>query len=232
MAKRRTSGIQRRERASQEALTRRLDERSGPALPDWRLLAIGGVLLVGVVIVVLVLIMGSGANPNVGEIQTNDGQTHVTQGNDCRHPANASVQAECGVDPYSSLPGTSGPHWPPNAVANWGVYSTPQPETQLIHNLEHGGIVIWYDPERLDPDGVDTLTQYVNSQVSSGISGRFKFILSPWGGQDALPAPIVVTAWRYLLDLETPDTAAIDEFARAHYGRSPEPNGGPGPPGT
>jgi hypothetical protein len=112
------------------------------------------------------------------------------------------------------------------------VYSTPQPETQVIHNLEHGGIVIWYDPEQLDASGIDTLTQYVNSQVSSGISGRFKFILSPWGGQDPLPAPIVVTAWRYLLEIDAADTSAIDEFARAHYGRSPEPNGGPGPPGT
>jgi hypothetical protein len=157
----------------------------------------------------------------------------VTQGDDCRHPANANVQSECGgADPYSSLPATSGPHWPPNAIANWGVYSTPQPETQVIHNLEHGGIVIWYDPEQLDASGIDTLTQYVNSQVSSGISGHFKFILSPWGGQDPLPAPIVVTAWRYLLEIDAADTSAIDEFARAHYGRSPEPNGGPGPPGT
>jgi hypothetical protein len=189
------------------------------------------VLVVGVIIVILVLILGSGATPNVGEIQPNDGQTHVTQGDDCRHPANANVQAECGgPDPYSSLPATSGPHW--NGPANWGVYSTPQIETQLIHNLEHGGVVIWYDPERVGADDLDTLTQYVNSQVASGISGRFKFILSPWGGQDALPAPIVVTAWRYLLELDTADTSAIDEFTRAHYALSPEPNGGPGPPGT
>jgi hypothetical protein len=233
MAKRRTSGIQRRERASTEALTRRLDERSGPSLPDWRLLAIGAVLLVGLVIIGLVLLFGSGANPNAGVIQPNDGQTHVTAGLDCRNPANASQANECGgADPYSSLPATSGPHWPPDAIANWGVYSTPQPETQLIHNLEHGGIVIWYDPEQLDQEAIDTLTQFVNAQTSSGLSGRFKFILSPWGGSDPLPAPIVVTAWRYLLELAEPDTAAIDEFARARYGRSPEPNGGPGPPGT
>ena len=44
MAKRRTSGIQRRERASTEAMTRRIDDPAGLALPDWRLLAIGGVL--------------------------------------------------------------------------------------------------------------------------------------------------------------------------------------------
>ena len=46
MAKRRTSGIQRRERASEDALNRRLDApSSGMALPDWRLLAIGGVFM-------------------------------------------------------------------------------------------------------------------------------------------------------------------------------------------
>ena len=38
-------------------------------------------------------------------------------------------------------------------------------------------------------------------------------------------------AWRWLLELETADTDAIDAFAREHYGLAPEPNGGPGPPG-
>jgi hypothetical protein len=231
MAKRRTSGIQRRERASSDALNRRLDDRTGPALPDWRLLAIGGVLVVGVIVVALVLLFGSGENPNAGTIVPDAGQTHVSQGVNCRAPASAAQAEECGGgDPYTSLPATSGPHW--NGPANWGVYSTPQIETQLIHNLEHGGIVIWYAAERVPAEGIDTLTQYVNTQVASGISGRFKFLLSPWPGPDELPAPIVVTAWRYMLELEEADTAAIDEFARAHYGRSPEPNGGPGPPGA
>ena len=132
-------------------------------------------------------------------------------------------------NPYSSLPATSGPHW--GTPANWGVYSTPQNESQLIHNLEHGGIVIWYDPARVDADGVAALTDFVDGQVSTGISGRFKFILSPWGGSDPLPAPIVASAWRYLLELDTADTSAINDFARAHYQKSPEPNGGPAPPG-
>jgi hypothetical protein len=227
MAKRRTSGIQRRERASGEALNRRLDERTGPALPDWRLLAIGGVLLVGAIIVVLVLLVGSGGNPSAGIVQPDDGNEHVAVGTTCR-----SAQAPCGANPYSSLPATSGPHWDPSGVANWGVYSTPQNETQLIHNLEHVGIVIWYDPERVPSEGVDALTQLVNTQTASGISGRFKFILSPWGGDEPLPTPVVATAWRYLLPLETADTGAINEFARARYGRAPEPNGGPGPPGS
>lgn len=224
MAKRRTSGIQRRERASAEALNRRLDERG--ALPDWRLLAIGGLLVVGVIVIALVLIFGSGPSPYAGTVQADAGQEHVSVGTTCRGTG------ACGADPYSSVPATSGPHWDPSGVANWGVYSTPQNETQLVHNLEHGGIVIWYDPERVEQEAIDTLTRYVNAQTASGASGRFKFILTPWGGEPALGAPIAVTAWRYLLELEEANTAAIDEFARAHYGRAPEPNGGPGPPGT
>ena len=226
MAKRRTSGIQRRERASNEALNRRLNESSGSSLPDWRLLAIGGVLLAGALVVVLVLIFGGGSNPNAGVVQPDDGTAHVAVGTTCRSPA-----APCGADPYSSLPATSGPHWDPSGIANWGVYTTPQNESQLVHSLEHGGIVIWYDPERLDADGIETLEDYVDAQTATGLSGRYKFIVAPWGGTEPLTSPVVATAWRHLLELETADTGAIADFARARYGRSPEPNGGPGPPG-
>lgn len=227
MAKRRTSGIQRRERASTEALNRRIDAPSGMSLPDWRILAIGGVLLVGAIIVILVLLLGSGPNPDAGEQQPDDGNAHVAIGTDCR-----DASAPCGSDPYSSLPATSGPHWDPSGIAQWGVYATPQSETQLIHNLEHGGIVIWYDADTVDADGVAALEQYVRTQNAAGISGRFKFIVSPWGGAEPLPAPVVATAWRYLLELETADTSAIDAFARERYGLAPEPNGGPAPPAS
>jgi Protein of unknown function (DUF3105) len=225
MAKRRTSGIQRRERASDEAMTRRLDESPAAGLPDWRLLAIGGLLLVGVVLVVLVLVFSSGPNANAGTAQPDDGSSHVTDGASCRdNPESCGLTAS----PYSSTPGTSGPHW--NNPTNWGAYTTPQNESQLIHNLEHGGIVIWYDPAALDESGVTELSEYVRTQVAAGISGRYKFILSPWASGDELGAPIAVTAWRNLLELEELDLGAIDAFASEHYGMSPEPNGGPGPP--
>jgi hypothetical protein len=218
MAKRRTSGVQRRDRASEDALNRRLDEPQGIALPDWRLLAIGGVLVVGVVIIGLVILLGSGPGETVGTQQANDGSEHFAQ--------DGTVIPD-DQRPYSSTPATSGVHWP--SPTNWGVYSTPQPEEQLIHNLEHGGIVVWYDPAALDGDEVSELAQFVQRQNSAGISGRYKFILSPWDGPD-FGHPVAVTAWRQLLYLDEADVDAVDEFARAHYGRSPEPGGGPGPP--
>jgi Protein of unknown function (DUF3105) len=232
MAKRRrTSGVQKRDRASSEAMSRRIDQGSTPVLPDWRLLLIGGVLVVGVLILALVLLFGGTPSASLGVQQQNDGGQHVSPGTDCRDPAQQNDQTLCSTAPYSSLPAASGPHWDPSALANWGVYSTPQPETQLIHSLEHGGVVIWYDPAVLDAESIDALTNYVNTQTASGVSGRYKFILSPWGGADPLPAPIVASTWRWLLELETGDTDRIDEFAREHYGDAPEPNGGPGPPG-
>ena len=195
------------------------------ALPDWRLLAIGGVLVVGVILVVLVLLLGSGPPVNAGVQQPDDGNQHVDVGTTCRSP-----QAPCGQDPYSSLPATSGPHWDPSGIANWGVYTTPQNETQLIHNLEQGGIVSWYDPDRVDADGIAELEQLVRTQNASGVSGRYKFIVAPWGGSEELPSPVAVTSWRWLLELDEADIAAIEDFASEHYGIAPEPNGGPGPP--
>lgn len=229
MAKRRrTSGIQRRERASGEALNRRIDpggNDGGASLPDWRLLAIGGVLLVGVVLIALVLFLGGGEG-TVGVTEPDDGNQHVAPGTTCRSPA-----APCGADPYSSIPATSGPHWDPSGIANWGVYTTPQNESQVVHNLEHGGIVIWYDPALLDDAQVAELTSYVQGQVSSGISGRYKFILTPWGGDVELGGAVAVTAWRHLLKLDAFDMDAIRAFADQSYLRyAPEPNGGPGPP--
>ena len=195
-------------------------------LPDWRLLLIGGVLAVGVSILGLVTLLGAGPDPSTGTQQPLDDGPHVTAGASCRADP-ASCQAS--ANPYSSLPATSGPHW--GSPTNWGVYTTPQNESQLIHNLEHGGIVVWYDPDLVNQAGVSELTNYVNAQLSAGVGGRYKFILSPWSGAGDLGTPVAVTAWRQLLQLDDVDTGAITDFAREHYGRSPEPNGGPGPRG-
>lgn len=214
MAKRRrTQQIQRRTtRASDEAMNRPLTASRGF---DPRLLIVGGVLVVGVVVLIAVLVLTSGPNPNAGTLQQDRGGGHVTDGTDVR-----------AGDPtaYASTPGTSGPHW--GNPTNWGVYTAPQPESQLIHNLEHGGIVIWYQADQVDDATLTQLTDWVTGHVRST---RFKVILSPWSGP-SFDHPIAVTAWNYLLYQDTLDLDQIQGFMDAHYGRSPEPNGGPGQP--
>ena len=46
---------------------------------------------------------------------------------------------------YDSSPPTSGPHWP--IFADPGFYTVELPPEELVHNLEHGQIVVWYDPD-------------------------------------------------------------------------------------
>jgi len=215
VAKRRTSGIQRRSRASDEALTRRLGAGGGRTL-DWRVLLIGSILVLGLVILLLVFLFGGASPPNggtVGTQQIDDGGVHIAEGT--------------AGGPYHSVPATSGQHWnSATAPGPWGVYPTAQAQERLIHNLEHGGIVIWYQPAALDASGLAALTTYVQSQIATE---RFKVILAPWGGAD-FGHPIAVTAWRWLLYLDTPDIDAVRAFLEAHYNDAPEPFGGPAQP--
>jgi len=43
---------------------------------------------------------------------------------------------------YNSFPPSSGPHY--QQPAPWGIYEDPVKQTILVHNLEHGGIIVQY----------------------------------------------------------------------------------------
>lgn len=43
---------------------------------------------------------------------------------------------------YNSFPPSSGPHY--EQAAPWGIYEDPIKQTILVHNLEHGGVVLEY----------------------------------------------------------------------------------------
>ena len=112
------------------------------------------------------------------------------------------------------------------ADSNWGVYTQAIPQEPAIHNLEHGGIVIWYQADQVSAEDVTALTNYTKRWNASE---RYKVLLAPWGGED-FGHPMAMVAWTWLLDLDTVDTELMDKFIDQHYGQSPEPAGGPGPP--
>jgi hypothetical protein len=112
------------------------------------------------------------------------------------------------------------------APAAWGVHSSPLEEPAAVHNLEHGGIVILYQPAKLSPTDRDALETFVRQQIAGA---QFKFIVSPYRGKD-FGHPIALVAWRWFLYLDSPNIDAIRAFAQAHYGDAPEPLGGPAAP--
>ena len=111
---------------------------------------------------------------------------------------------------YNSRPPTSGPHGP--ALA-WGIYNAPVPIESAVHNLEHGGVVIWYNcqggPQPLDDAGCDQLLQELTNVVDPRLDDGMYIVLAPYPQMDSR---IALTAWQYLDAFDEFDPARIEEF--------------------
>lgn len=142
-------------------------------------------------------LLGRGAAAH-GTQYPNRGQDHVNLGQP--HAA------------YNSNPPTSGPHFPD--PLRWGAYDTPQPDEALIHNLEHGGIVVAYNC----PDGCAALVQQLKDLVGQY---RSKVVLVPRTNPE-VPYRVTLTAWTWLDGFDDFDAARIQAFIAAHEDRGPE----------
>ena len=112
---------------------------------------------------------------------------------------------------YGSRTPTSGRHDP--VWTSPGFYDEPQPPTRLVHALEHGNIVVYYDEP--GPQARELLVKW---------AGLFD---GQWDGLVVTPLPglgrgLVLTAWAKRLRLERWDDAAAAAFIDAYRGRGPE----------
>ena len=116
------------------------------------------------------------------------------------------------VPEYPELFPTSGPH-----SITWsgpGVYDEGLPRPQVVHALEHGHIVIYYD--RPGDAGLKSLRGWA-AHYDRNISGGVVVVSQP-----GLGAQVVLTAWTRLLYLDPFDAAAAAAFVDAFRGRGPE----------
>ncbi len=106
---------------------------------------------------------------------------------------------------------TSGAH-----VTQWatpGIYHTPPPPSKLVHSLEHGMIVVYYDQPA---DGDMAMLEDWASLYGGPWSG---IVLAPAAG---LGEGFVLTAWRKRLRMENFDAPAAAAFIDRYRGRGPE----------
>ena len=127
-----------------------------------------------------------------------------------------------GIDPnpYNSNPPTSGVHYPEDLKS--GFYSENSyeyPEGYLVHNLEHGYVIFWYNCSLL-PDGECT-TLKGQIQAVMDEKNNFKMIAYPW---DKTDVPLVLTSWGRILPMESFDRDAALDFYRRNLNKAPEPN--------
>jgi len=126
--------------------------------------------------------------------------------------------------PYNTDPPTSGSHYA--TPINPGFYDEgdldslgEHPEGYLVHNLEHGYIVFWYDCEELQGD-CDQLKSQIRQVLED--FDNVKVIAAPWDNTDV---PVVMTSWGRMLRMESFDSGAARDFVQRNRNRAPEPAG-------
>lgn len=105
---------------------------------------------------------------------------------------------------YKDAPPAFGPHWNEAGVApapmDRKLYTDDRPEVEsLVHNLEHGYTILWYDDTVAD-DGDQMLELRGISDKLAGTSNfRTKFIAAPWTSDDGEAFPdgqhVALTHW-------------------------------------
>lgn len=128
-----------------------------------------------------------------GERFASQGNTHIRLGDD--HP------------PYNSNPPTSGWHTPD--LAAWGTYDYLVPEERLIHNMEDGGVILWYrfGTEEENADRVAALQEVAR--------GSQRIVIAP---REDMPTLYALTAWQRLQRFDDIDQEAMQAFIEAYEG--------------
>lgn len=111
---------------------------------------------------------------------------------------------------YEQTPPVGGNHNP--TWLNCGVYSSPVPNENAVHSLEHGAVWVTYRPD-LPADQVETLVDSLPDTY---------MVVSPFEGLDS---PVVASAWGKQLKLTGVDDPRLEEFVKEYRQgpQTPEP---------
>ena len=167
-------------------------------------------LILGFVTYIGVAQRSKPAEAKVGTYHQSMGEKHIMSGQ--QHAA------------YNSNLPSSGPHYADaDAPAPWGVYVQEVQDEIFLHNEEHGGIVVAYQPS-LPKDQIEKLQKLFAPPYSDPSFSPAKAIVTPRSKNDK---PIELAAWTYTLSLDKFDQATIEKFYLQHVSHSPESTGGP-----
>lgn len=116
------------------------------------------------------------------------------------------------------------------------VPDDPIDERAVVHNLEHGAVVVWFDAAQVDGGTVERIARWRRERADLGFTSESA------GGVFASPATqidsgkaVALRAWGVAMDCDRFDPAVADAFLIDHWGShgaSPEANLSPYPPGS
>lgn len=123
---------------------------------------------------------------------------------------------------YEEDPPVSGPHY--NLPQGNGFYDTPVQPGHLVHSMEHGCVIIYYDQARLSKSAIDRIKKFVTDNPGHDDDGTptpyFAAVI-------AVPTtdtryPVILTAWQHRLRMSGFDATRIQKFIDDFIGKGPE----------
>lgn len=185
------------EKRREKSAKRAQEEKQKKQKTRFTFIAIAAPLIV--IFSLLFFLVGRGSSskiPDIGQLFPIQGRDHIAEG--APHP------------PYNSNPPTSGWHYA--TPSDWGVHKDEISQERLVHNLEHGGIVIQYKPDTLK-DIIQKLESLKDSNFAC------KLVVAPYAKLDK---NIALSAWGRLYKSNAYDETTIKNFIRKYYDRAPE----------
>lgn len=107
--------------------------------------------------------------------------------------------------PYNSNPPTSGPHI--GQIAPWGVSKEIIPDELQVHNLEDGGVVIQYNPDKAPKEIIERLESMASLDKHVLVAPRYE-----------MDHVVAITAWNKLLAMDSLDEERILNFIKKYAG--------------
>jgi Protein of unknown function (DUF3105) len=211
----------------------------GFAMPTTNvLIGVGLAALVALIVVLVVLFSGGGSD--AGNVTTADvakarAAVRAAGGTFVARPADKAQEHMS--DPnqhvsYETFPAASGIHNPTTSI--WGNYRLPVDPRQAVHNLEHGGVVVWYGPgiSAADRGALDTFyDEDENGLIITPIPDPYPGVTYP--KHDKLGSKIALSVWTapeggsgrgtvYIATLPKFDERAFAAFRDTFRGKGPE----------
>lgn len=142
-----------------------------------------------------------------------DDRQHVGNSTSIPICTEEQIAANAISDPlcYPSNPPTSGPH--ASSSAPFRVYTQPVEKEYLVHSMEHGGVIVWYNTS--DQRVIQLLTGLVEASISRGQL----VLLTPYPHME--PETVAVTSWTRIDKFPAAQTDAqrVLRFIAAHERR-------------
>jgi hypothetical protein len=174
------------------------------------LYGISGAGIVGLVVVVLVVVLaggGSSAKAAVKTIRAQGCQYHHYP--ELPRAPHYSTLTPSPPPKWNSFPPTSGRHYV--QPVPFGLYTEPLPEIRLVHNLEHGAVILQYG-DKVPQADVSRITAWYQQDANA-------IVVAPL---PKLGAKVALTAWTQWAECSGFDEKAANAFRKAFRYHAPE----------